>query len=370
MSLGVRSSEVTGAGVALSPRGDRLALKVALVGAGVCVAAWIVDGWTSAAALSLVTICVVQGVRLGAAVLLGVVAGSAVAMVLAPSIGGVAAPWFNTVTGASGLVGRIVCIAIVGACIIAIGGCAGRLARARYLRGDARAARHDSIVGGALGLVEGGILAVGLMWVLFSLQPVARARLEAASPGSSADAARYVRRGDGLARLVAQAAVELGETLLGRLARSTNPIEGVRMISLAEAFAAVSRDHGALEYFVNTEAMKRLRELPSYQEGIERAQSDPDLSAFFVADGVPSDALLRLMSSDAVLRILDETTIAADIEPLAGDLERALLDARSRVGMASSSPDVRPDDIVEHAVIEREMMDGQRRASEPPSGDR
>ncbi len=304
-----------------------------ILGAGGVLAllAWPLDGWTTAAGLLLITASTAQGVRLGAAQVGGVVLGTGLALLLAGPLGRMIEPGIGALIGTKGLMNRALSIGVVGGGIIVIGGFAGGAILKAVTPSDSAWRRRNAFAGGVLGFLEGLALVLGLMWVLLALQPVARERLKTAKqPAQPTD--RYVRRREPVSEIVNDIAESLQATRVGRGAAASNPIAQARILAVAEAFAAISRDAYAMRFLLASEAMKRVRALRSYNTAASMASGDVDLTHFFTDTGVDAPSLQELVSNSTLLRIYDETTILADMAPLADEFEAAVHAAREQIG--------------------------------------
>lgn len=265
-------------------------------------------------------LCTLQGLWRGAIELAGLVLGMIVAVILARPLGiafeGAAASIFNT----SGLMNRGLSMAIVALVITALIAIIFKFTAGRALKKKEPIARYDKLAGAALGLIEGSIIGLMLLWVPLALEPVATAQLAArqADPTMPANPA---------AERVVSFAHQVRASTLGGVATSTNPAGGSMLLSLANEAAAVLRDPEKFEHLMQDDAIVRLQALDSFKRAMDMMNTDPRIARLLDA-GEINDAVIReLAESNTMLRIMDDTTLLADVRPLVEDLRKAIADA-------------------------------------------
>lgn len=313
-------------------------LRIIAAGLALSILALLLDGWITAVAILFIALSALQGLRLGAIAILGFVAGTCTALIAAGPLGRLIEPGISALTGLTGLLNRFLCMTFVAVAIVAVISTAGRLLLGALVKPDSPWRTRNRGAGAILGGVEGLALAIGLVWVLLAVEPVATARQVTAS-AAPASRARYVRRSEPRAELGSDVVIALAQrlrlTALGAFAAATSPFTGARALVVAEAFAAVSRDPYALREFLDSPAFRRVYLLPSYNRAAALASGDIDLTHFFSGDGeagVDSATLGMLVTNSTILKIMDETTILADFAPLADEFEAAVLQARDQIG--------------------------------------
>lgn len=268
-------------------------------------------------------ICIVQGLWRGAAELVGLVVGMVLGVALCRPLGRLLEPLFASLSGTSGLSSRLLSAAIAAVLVSAIAaGVIGVVAK-RMLRKRPELAGADKLAGGGLGLIEGCFLGLIVLWVPLAMEPVARGQLNA---GGSSEASE--RRANPVAAAVVEFAEEVKGSSLGGVAERTNPMEGTRIFSLAGDFAIVMRDPRAREHFVTSPAMKALRETPSLQDAIARLEQDPELGAMIRSGDYGPEFLKGVMTSKALMEVLDRTSVVRDLTPQVGAIETALQEAK------------------------------------------
>lgn len=298
----------------------------ALVGAGVVALALPLALFGSApvkVVAVLVALCALQGLWRGAAEVAGVVVGMVLAMALAPSLGVLLEGLTGAVAGTTGLTNRAASVVAVGLGLILAGWVAGALLGRRALRRWPRLRAWNHLGGGALGVAEGCLLALMLLWAPLAMEPIARMRL--------ADDAQAGRGPDPASDRVVRYAQAVRDSGVGALAESTNPLPALDLLRLAADFAAVARDRAALDHFVASDPMRTLQALDSVKEAMRRMEAAPELRTILDDDGVQAADVLALLASPTILAIMDETTILADIRPLAEPLAAAIVEARAQI---------------------------------------
>jgi hypothetical protein len=275
--------------------------------------------------VGLACLCLVQGLWRGAAELVGLVVATVVALALSPPIGRGLEGAFAGMLGTGGVLNRMISIGIVALLIIVIGSAGlGILARRQMKRHEAWL-RWDSYAGGALGLVEGVLLGMAVLWTGLALEPIAAGQLAAAEPTPESEPAPP----NPVAERLVKFAGDVRSSALGPVAAATNPIEGARILALSQAFAAISRDEEAFNAFMSTDVMQTIRALPSVQTALERIKADPSLMALYEQQGVTPQMLSEVLQSPTVLDIFDRTTILSDLKPMGEPLAKAIEEAKA-----------------------------------------
>ena len=72
--------------------------------------------------------------------------------------------------------------------------------------------------------------------------------------------------------------------------------------------------------------------------------ADAKIKAILEAgDGITGDELKTILDSEALLVILDETTIVSDLSPLADDIEKAINESRKKAAPLKLDPSGREE---------------------------
>lgn len=271
---------------------------------------------------SVVVLCALQGLWRGAAELVGLLAGTLVAILAAPSLGRACEGLVSSVVGTGGLVNRFLAIAAAGGLIIAGVTIAVSVVARRVLGRSSWLEGSNRLLGMGLGAAEGIIIALAVLWIPLTLEPVAAARL-----------AEQELEGAGGRKGVPGAVMAWADAVrgsaLGGVARGSNPIGDSKVLKICRDFAAVSRSDKAMAVFLDSDVMTHVRKTPSVEQAMAIAREDPALAPLLEGRGVSASMLREIMESPAVLRILDETTLLSDVGPMTGGLEEALRKAKA-----------------------------------------
>ena len=284
----------------------------------------------------LVGLTVLQGLWRGAAEIIGFVVGMGLALVAAPSLGRAFEPAVGAMTGAGGIMNRVLSVALVALLITETVGVAGSVLAKKFMKHKAHLKAYDKYAGAGLGLLEGSFLALMVLWVPMALAPVARMQVggdrESTWDGGVPSGEQRDRaRAAGLAGEILDFADKTRASFIGGLVEATNPLPDARLLALAADFAAISQDEQALGELLASEPMAQLEALPSIQQAIEAIKSDPEVAGLVDEGGVTTESVLGFFQSNTMLRILDTTTVVQDIAPLAPQLEQAVREARARL---------------------------------------
>lgn len=268
--------------------------------------------------LALVGLFAAIGAWHGASRTVGWLLATIIATALCRPLGRPLESMTHILVGGQGLLNRFAAIALAWIGIVALLGLTLSLLAKRLKSARPALARHDRWAGGVIGGLEGIILALVLMWAPLALEPVARAQANA--PGGPSPQARRA--------LAAADAVR--QSWLGVLAQSTNPLASSEILALAADFAVISRSPDAMAWFMATDVMQRIQTLPSVTEATRLFEQDPELRALYSERGISTDGLRVALNNPTVLRVLDDSTLIADVEPLLPALRTAIREARAR----------------------------------------
>ncbi|MGD9688675.1 MAG: CvpA family protein [Phycisphaerales bacterium] len=303
--------------VEVAPRVDRrVALAILAAGAFFGMTAWLAGAVPLALMLGVASACAAQGWWRGGGEVAGLLAGTLLAVFFAPWLGPILDKPVAVVLGTKALQTRVFSISVTFVIITLGVAVAASFGTRRLVRSEPLLHRWNHALGAGIGLIEGSILAMCVLWVPLALAPIAGARLasgeEHAPSQAVVDFARQVR-----------------ESSLGTLAERTSPLHGSELLAMAEDFAIVSRSPKAMAFFTEQPVMKRLKEMPSVVEALERLKQDPELNGrFSQSSAVPAETLFAIMRSDVVLDILDHSPIVSDLRPMLRDIREALRAAK------------------------------------------
>ncbi len=261
-------------------------------------------------------LCTLQGIARGATRIAGAVVGLLAGLaVCAPAGRAIESP-VASVLGTGGVLNRALAMGLCAfAVTLGVWLVVARLSKGARERW-AGVKRWDGLLGGVLGLGEGAMLVLISLWLPMTLEPIAAPRA-AENP---------------VARGVAAWAKRVNESALGGFARATNTLADSRLLRLIQDFAAVSRHQPAMRQFLASGVMTKIEELPSVKSGLEQLKSDAGLRAILERPGgLRTTDVQAILSSEALLRVLDTTTIARDLTPMVGEIELALAEAKKLV---------------------------------------
>jgi len=266
-------------------------------------------------------LCIVQGLWRGAAELIGIVAGMIVGVLLCRPIGRMLEPVLASMTQTSGLTARLISVGLAALVISAGAAVVIGVISKRLMKKRPELANADKFAGGGIGLVQGCFLGLIVLWVPLAMEPVARGQMSDSPTGEKAPA-------NPVAEAVVSFAEQVKGSSLGGVAESTNPMEGAKFFALSSDFSIVMRHRRARDHFVNSEAMRALSETPSFQEAIARLEKDPELGAMIRAGDYGPEFIRGVLTSRALMDVLDKTSVVKDLTPQVGEIERALQAAK------------------------------------------
>jgi uncharacterized membrane protein required for colicin V production len=302
-------------GFFLSPWGIGLCLLVTML------AAVTVFGDTVSILFFLfIALFVVNGYWIGAAkigaLLGGLIAGAMFAVPVGKGLEGLCASIFNT----TGTTNRLLSIAISALVSVVLVTGILQVIIGRWQKRAPKWKRYDRVVGSGLGLLEGALLGMLLIWAVLSLEPIAATSL---AQTESPDGANH---SNPISRQVVALAQTARSSTVGRIADATNPFKEMRLITLLSKGLIVISDPGAQQAFVSHPAIKAIQKRPSVQQAMQMLNDDPEISKHL--DSQSTGVNLRaILASPTLLAIFDQTDIVADLSPLADEIERAINEA-------------------------------------------
>ncbi|MCO8125009.1 hypothetical protein NHH03_24950 [Stieleria sp. TO1_6] len=230
---------------------------------------------------------------------LGRIVATVVAFILAVAI----APWiglryedqFSAQFGTTGLTNRLLCIGSIGLMISLIVTLVISLSSGMVLAKRRKLNVLNSYCGFTIGLVEGGAIALLICGGLMSVQQWQR--------GDNQTPNR-------IAVAIDHWASETRQSAFGPIAKKYNPFERVEALKQVGSYRETVRqlsDPAKMEQLLHHPKIAELRDDPQIQSAIEELQQDPDFKEI-IAQGRPLDreSLVRLMSSQTVLRLIDQ----------------------------------------------------------------
>ncbi|MBX3378916.1 MAG: CvpA family protein [Phycisphaeraceae bacterium] len=271
---------------------------------------------------SVLAMCIIQGLWRGAAELIGLVAGMIVGVLLCRPIGRLLEPALASMTRTSGLSARLISVGLAAVVVSALVAVVIGVFSKRMMKKRPQLAGADKFAGGGIGLVEGCFLGLIILWVPLAMEPVARGQIGDGGDGSEGRARNPV------AEAVVSFAEQVKDSSLGGVAESTNPMDGARIFALTGDFALVMRHRRAREHFVNSDAMRMIRETPSVRDAVAKLERDPELGAMIRAGDYGPEFVRGVLTSRSLVEVLDGTTVVRDLTPLVNEIEKALQEAK------------------------------------------
>jgi hypothetical protein len=292
------------------PRSYRIGIGVLLV---VALLALIFGNLVTRLFVGLVVLSMLNGYWLGASNLAAGIAGTLAALLFAVPVGRALEGWSSMLFGSTGLVNRVVSIAVGGVILGVVVGLALSVPVRRAVKSSVVWRRFDKLLGTGLGLLEGALLGTVLIWAAVSVEPMAaRALAEGSRPERGVQASPS-------AEWVVTIAKAARNSAVGRAASVVNPLKELRVIDLLERVQTVLNDPVARELFVNHPAIQRIRHRPSVERTLALLSAEPQIPK--LEDGISHEEVRSLLTSPRFLAILDETGLLGDLSPIANDVE-------------------------------------------------
>ena len=264
----------------------------------------------------LVVLTALNGFWLGVSKVAAAIVGMLLAMLLAVPLGKLFEGLFAMVFGSSGLTNRMISIGICGLLLVMLISVLLSIPIKRAMKNRPTWRRYDKLLGTGLGLFEGALLGVLLIWAVLVLEPMAAANLaRARDPDSELESSST-------ARVVVALARAMEESVLGRAAEVANPLKNMRVIRLFADAQTVLNDPLRREIFLNDPKMQRIEQRPSVRKALKLLSGR--LPEVKMDDGLSSAEIRIILASPRFLEILDETDLLSELTPLADDIEQAL----------------------------------------------
>jgi hypothetical protein len=304
-----------------------------LIGVGaatVCVvlATLLAGSWVTTLSVAVLGGMTLVGVWRGGAEIAGLAVGMLAAVMCAPLAGRLIEGVTAGALGTTGLLNRMVAIGVSGLIVVIVVSVAANYGVKRLLERRPELRAWNAWSGLGLGAAEGAVLVLALHWVPAALEPLAMARVFAESEDA------YMTQeqpADGLAMGVVKMARASRGTWLGSVAEATNPVAGAELLGIAADFAAITRDEVAMEHFLASKVVRSILELPSVQEATAMLEADAELKGLVSAGGVTVDGIVKMLRSETVLAIIDDTRVVRDLTPQTGALVRAIAEAKLQI---------------------------------------
>ena len=302
---------------------------------------WFIAGWVPAIVVALIGFCAIQGLWRGAAEIVGLVVGLVLAMLLAASLGRMFEGPIAGLTGTRGLLGRLISMIVCGLFVTMLAWGIGAILAGRVLRERPHWRTADKIAGGGLGAVEGILLSLIVLWVPVAMRPIAAMRAGADREAAYAEGLspeQAEARVLPLAKRVLAFADDVEQSTLGSAAAKASPISNWPVLDLAEDFIVITRDPKARDELAKSQAWQDFMNLPSMQQARTMVEQDPSLQEILKQEGISIGGMRKLLESDTTLRVLDETSLASDLESINEKVETAVREAAKASRDRKSGP--------------------------------
>ena len=263
----------------------------------------------------LIVLMTLHGYFFGAAKAVASMAAMMLAIPLAGAVGRLFEVPCSNIFGTTGLINRMVCIGVGGVAVMVIVGTILSILIGIWLKRRPGWRKADRGVGGVVGLLEGCLLGVLVIWAVLVIEPIAAQQLAHAEISSG-----VMRAGRG-ARWVVSAADAVHQSAVGRAAGHVNPLKEMRLLRIFGSAQTVLNDQVMRERFVNHPNMREIAELPAIKKAQELLLANSDIVNF--EDGLTPDELQTLMRDPRLLKILDESGIFADMSSIGFKIEQA-----------------------------------------------
>lgn len=268
--------------------------------------------------VALLAAAIVNGYWLGASKITAVLGGLFAAALLAVPLGRMLEGVIGGVTGATGLTNRLLSIVILAAVVVLAVTAVVQFVLRRWLITRPQIRIYDRPLGAALGFLEGALLGLVLIWAVLAMEPVA-------STGVSAARSNPEAAPNPLAERIVKVSESARGSAVGRVAETVNPLRDLHLLTLFQKVLVVLNDPVAREAFVSHDAVTRLRSRDSVRQAIDMLRDDPEIMAIVEREqGIRGSDLRRIMDSERILTIFDETTVVAELKPMADEIEAAV----------------------------------------------
>lgn len=289
----------------------------------------------------LVALAAVNGYLLGASKVASALAGLLIAAFLGVPLGKAFEGLIGGMLGTTGLTNRMISVVVVTVVLVAIIAIALQFVLRRFLAEKPEWQRYDRQAGLCIGLAEGLLLGLVMIWAVLSLDPVAQTSIAQADENNLPV--------NPVAKMVGTLAATARESTVGSIAQAVNPLAEMRLFALFQKGLIVLNDPAAREAFVNHAAMKNVLERPSIKQAVDLFSRDPTIKQVLEAkEGITSGGMRSILDSPTILVILDTTDVVRDLTPIADQIELAINEAFEEVGApappgAQADPDAQAD---------------------------
>lgn len=272
----------------------------------------------------IVLIVTANGYGLGATKVAAVFAGLLLGALIGTPLGRLFEGVISTILGTTGLSNRIASILLMSLAVVAGASFGLQYPLRKWISRFPKVQKHDRLIGAGLGLFEGSLLGLLVIWAVLAMEPVATTSIAQAKRDQSEGGPPP----SALAESIVEVAHEAKESAVGQIAQATNPLSELKFIALFQKIIAVLNHFEAREAFLAHEAIKEIRSRESIQKALEMLKTTPEVKVIMEGDGsITGEQLKAIMDSPQVLKVLDQTGLVGEMKPLYGAIETAVDDA-------------------------------------------
>lgn len=305
-----------------------IVITLAVVGGALVLAGLVFGEPITKIAVVLIALTSLQGAWRGAIETIGFAVALLLSALLAFPLGRMIEDTVASAAGVGGLTKRSISVGVAAIAVLLVTAIAASIAGRSLKKKSYPWMRHDHLIGAGLGLAEGLLIVMLVVWGLTALEPIARNRLAQAQADHEADPSVPE------SHALAQAVVSLGESAsrsaFGSVAAIANPIANAGVIQLADDYMAVALDREALAHFLESDAARELQDHPAVQRALQQLREDPEIRTA-IEGGLGRDGLRAILNSDTVLSVIDESELMRELGPMINDLQRAMDEAKKRI---------------------------------------
>ena len=266
----------------------------------------------------LFALATLNGYWAGALKLFSGTLGLVIGGLLAFPVGQACEGWVGRLFGLTGLSCRMASIAAFGVLMAVFAIIFLEVLIFRKLRRRPGVVRYDKWAGGGLGMVQGVLVVLVLLWAVLALEPMVATRLAMSQNPGTEEPDPAVSRISDLVQVAR-------ESFVGRLAGAANPLNDLRMVTIPRKCMVMLSDPVALDAFNRHPAIEGLRQRPVVQEVVKVLAEDPEIARIIDSDDqITQYDVLALLRSPSLLAVLDGTDIMAELIPITDEIEEAL----------------------------------------------
>lgn len=273
----------------------------------------------------ILAVITINGYGLGGSKVAAALGGLLIAPLLGVPLGRLLESLFSGVLGTTGLTNRVISILIMGTVVLILVSTGLQFVVRSVVKQNPHWKRHDRLAGAGLGLVEGVLLGLVMIWTVLALAPIAETSV-----------AQFEERGEPpnqLATAIANLADSAQGSAIGNLAASMNPLDN-RLIELLHKGLVMLNHPEARKAFLQHPAIEAIQHRPAVEDALSRFASDAEIMAIVESeDGITGAGMRTILDSPTLLGILDETTVLEELSPIADDIEQAINDALVTAGL-------------------------------------